>query len=80
MYIDTTFCSKNSHHLPSRQDSVNIVIKEIRNWFELSEFFTLLYFDVNSIIQSSITKLNEEHLKNKLFVVKDSLCKTVCIK
>ena len=39
MYIDTTFCSKNSHHLPSRQDSVNIVIKEIRNWLELSEFF-----------------------------------------
>ena len=41
MYIDTTFCSKNSHHLPSRQDSVNIVIKEIRNWLELSESFTL---------------------------------------
>ena len=57
MYIDTTFCSKNSHHLPSRQDSVNIVIKEIRNWLELSESFTLLYFDLNSVIWSSITVL-----------------------
>jgi DNA cross-link repair 1C protein len=68
LYLDTTFCNAKTQLLPSREDSFNILLKEVQNWLSKSAKHKILLYTASKYGHEYLFCQLYGHLKEKIHV------------